>query len=365
MLLPAKRSRGLPSKMDVSSLKSGATVMVKTQVYLGLDYHKDAIQVCALNYQGAVVFNGSIPNSVGALIQLASKRGWLVLRVGIEACSGSADFSDELVLSTGWSLDLAHPGYVRRMKQNPDKSDYSDARLLADLTRVGYLPKVWLAPQEIRDLRRVVRFRQDLVRQRTATKLKIMALLREHRVVIAGRRWTQKWLKTLKKLAGLPEGTRFIVDSHLEGLTHVVDQISRVEARLEIMTAGDELVARLMKQRGIGAVMAWTIRAEIGRFDRFNTGKQLSRFCGLSPRNASSGNRQADAGMSKAGNPGLRTTLIEVAHRLTRYDVRWAVFKAKQRQAGKPGSVIAAAVANRWVRWLFHQMQPAAWEGAA
>jgi transposase len=351
--------------MDFLPSRVEQRVMVKIPVYLGLDYHKDAIQVCALNDQGVVVFNGSIPNSVEGLIQLASKRGWLVQRIGIEACSGSADFSDELVLSTGWSLNLAHPGYVRRMKQNPDKTDYSDARLLADLTRVGYLPKVWLAPQEIRDLRRVVRFRQDLVRQRTATKLRIMSLLREHRVVIAGTRWTKKWLKTLENLAGLPQGTRFILDSHLEGLTGVIDQIAKVEARLEKMTAGDELVARLMKQRGVGEVTAWTIRAEIGRFDRFNTGKQLARFCGLSPRNASSGNRQADAGMIKAGNPGLRTTLIEVAHRLTRYDVRWAAFKAKQRQAGKPGSVIAAAVANRWVRWLFHQMQPAAWEEAA
>ena len=76
--------------------------MVKIPVHLGLDYHKDAIQVCALNNQGSVVFNGSIPNSVEGLVQLACKRGWLVLRVGIEACSGAADFSDELVLKTGW-----------------------------------------------------------------------------------------------------------------------------------------------------------------------------------------------------------------------------------------------------------------------
>jgi len=150
--------------------------MVKIQVYLGLDYHKDAIQVCALKGQGAVVFNGSISNSVGGLTRLAEKRCWVVLRVEIEACSGAADFSDELVLKTGWSLSLAHPGFVRRMKQNPDKSDYSDARLMADLNRVGYLPKVWLAPQEIRDLRPVVRFRQELVRQRTATKLRIIVL---------------------------------------------------------------------------------------------------------------------------------------------------------------------------------------------
>jgi len=44
-----------------------------------------------------------------------------------------------------------------------------------------------------------------------------------------------------------------------------------------------------------------TIRAEIGRFDRFRTGKQMARFCGLSPHNASSGARQADAGLIRAG----------------------------------------------------------------
>ena len=74
----------------------------------------------------------------------------------------------------------------------------------------------------------------------------------------------------------------------------------------------------------MGLITAATIRAEVGRFDRFTTGKQLARFCGLSPRNASSGQRQADAGLIKAGNPQLRATLIEAAHRLIRFDPRWA-----------------------------------------
>ncbi len=43
------------------------------------------------------------------------------------------------------------------MKQNPDKSDKADAWVLADLIRLGYLPKVWLAPEEIRQLRSLVR----------------------------------------------------------------------------------------------------------------------------------------------------------------------------------------------------------------
>jgi len=37
--------------------------------------------------------------------------------------------------------------------QSPDKTDFSDARVLADLERVGYLPRVWIAPQQLRELR--------------------------------------------------------------------------------------------------------------------------------------------------------------------------------------------------------------------
>ena len=75
--------------------------------------------------------------------------------------------------------------------------------------------------------------------------------------------------------------------------------------------------------KGTGLVTAVTIRAEIGRFDRFRTGKQLAHFCGLSPRNASSGPRQADAGLIRTGNPEFRAVLIETAHRLMRFEERW------------------------------------------
>jgi transposase len=83
----------------------------------------------------------------------------------------------------------------------------------------------------------------------------------------------------------------------------------------------------------------------------------LARFCGLSPRNASSGQRQADAGLIRAANPALRTVLIEAAHRLMQYDPSWQKFAQRLRVRGKPGSVVAAAVANRWMRRLYHEMK--------
>ena len=247
------------------------------------------------------------------------------------------------------------------MKQNPDKSDFTDAQMLADLERVAYLPRVWLATKEVRELRLVVRYRQQLVDERRNTKLRIRAVLRTQRVRYqASRAWRQEWLDWLKHTDELsPEG-RWVIDRHLERLASLTREIRAVEEHLSEMTAADSVVGRLQRFAGIGPVTAWVMRAEIGRFDRFRTGKQLARFCGLSPRNASSGNRQADAGLIKAGSNLLRATLIEAAHRLIRWDRRWRALGERLKEAGKPGSVIAAAVANRWVRWLFYQMQPAA-----
>jgi transposase len=326
--------------------------------FVGLDYHKDSVQVCVLDSEERQLVNRSCPNDWEAIQRAVGRHGPSV-RVGIESCSGAAELAEELVQRAGWSVDLAHPGYVARMKQNPDKTDYSDARMLADLVRVGYLPRVWLAPFEVRELRRVVRYRQQLAQERRHVKLRIGALLRDGRVPQPEeRRWTVAWLKWLKQTTAVSEQTRWIIDHQLQHLEMLSRSIAEVERRLADMTASDPLVQSLREMKGIGLVTAVTIRAEIGRFDRFHSGKQLSRFCGLSPRNASSGARQADAGLIKAGNPELRAVLIETAHRLVRMVPRWRTLALQMKSRGKPGSVVAAAVANRWVRWLFHQMQP-------
>ena len=100
------------------------------------------------------------------------------------------------------------------------------------------------------------------------------------------------------------------------------------------------------------------LRAEIGRSDRFKSGKQVARFCGPSPRNASSGERQADAGLIKAGNNQRRAVIIEAAWRLMRLDVRWSALAHQLLAKGKPKSVVAAAIGHRWLRWLYHHMRP-------
>jgi transposase len=323
---------------------------------VGLDYHPGSVQVCVMNPQGNVLANGTRGNSAEELDRVVRRYGDRI-RAAIEVSSGAAHLAHELVTRFGWSVEMAHPGYVARIKQSPDKTDYSDAKLLADLTRVGYLPKVWLAPPEIQDLRTLVRHRAELTAQKRATKLRVRALLRNQRLVGPVNAWTKAWLLWLLEVAPLPEHARWVLERHLRDIDRLTADIKLVEQRMAEVTKSDPFVQFLMSQDGIGLVTAVTLRAELGRVDRFRTAKQMSRFCGVSPRNASSGARQADAGLIKASNPELRRVLIEAAQRLVRFDEGWQDFYQRMRERGKPYCVIVAAVANRWLRRMYHSLK--------
>lgn len=330
--------------------------MSKVTVYVGLDYHKDSIQVCIMDRDGKILANRKCENCSHAVAAFVGRYGQDV-HAAVEACGGSADLADELATRQGWIINLAHTGYVARMKQTPDKTDWADARVIADLVRVGYLPKVWLAPEDVRQLRTLTRYRMQLVNQRRDVKLRVSALLREARVVEPKlRRWGPSWRKWLETAVSLGSEARWVMDRQIEEFQRLEKAIAAVEKRLAEVTAEDPVIGELLKLSGVGPVTAWTLRAEIGRFDRFNTGKQMARYCGLSPRNASSGTRQADAGLIKAGNEYLRAVIVEAAHRLCRRDPRWSGLRNRMLIAGKPMNVIAAAVGNRWIRWLFHQV---------
>lgn len=332
--------------------------MENVPVFVGLDYHSRSVQVCVMDREGTVLVNRKCGNSVaetGAAVGPSRE----VVRVAIESCCGAADLADGLIADLHWPVSLAHPGYVQRMKQNPDKTDYADAKMLAELARAGLIPPVWLAPQSVRELRLLIRLRADLVGHLRSTKVRILAVLRQQRIADPScKRWCKRWLAWLTGAeCTLTSQARFAVSVYLDEINALQARIKTVEARLRDATVTDAVVAALMGIKGVGEVTAWTMRALIGQFDRFPSGKHLARFCAVTPRNASSGQRMADSGMIKAGDPQLKSVVIEAAHRLRRYEPRWRAFSESMHARGKPASVVVGAIANRWLRGLYHQMK--------
>jgi transposase len=322
--------------------------------HVGLDYHDETVRTCVLAEDGKMLFNRDLANDpqivAFEVMRFGPPRG-----VVIEACCGAADFAAELREQTGWRVRLAHPGYVKRLKQGPDKTDHGDAWLLADLDRVGYVPVVWLADETTRQLRRLVCYREGLKKERKNVKLRIRSLLREERIPApAARPWTKAWRDWLRSAELGPE-SRWVMDRLIDQFERLQADLRGVEMRMQEATADDALTQRLLEEKGVGLITAVALRAEVGRFDRFGTGKQLARFCGVTPCNVSSGKRQADAGLIKAGSRELRALLIETAKRLPRCDPHFKEMKERLRRT-KPANVVTCAIANRWLRGLFHRM---------
>ena len=331
--------------------------MNSVTMFVGLDYHTDWIQVCILAQDGRQLANRRVINDVTAVVEFIESRG-IPAVVALEACAGTATFATQLHEATGWDLRLADAGAVRAtMRRGGDKTDHADAFQLADLARVDHLPEVWLPDETTRQLRRLVRYREQLVKHRREIKQHVRALLLEERVLQApASPWTKVWLKWVREEAPLGPQTRWVVGEQLERLARVEQDVERIETQLTEATAGDPLMARLLEEKGVGLATAAILRAEIGTFQRFGNGKQMARYCGVTPCNRSSGRRQADAGLVRQARNNLRVTLIELAQRLGRWEPRWKEFKQQLVARGKPASVATAAVANRWIRWLHHQV---------
>ena len=110
--------------------------MLNLPVFVGIDCHQKMIQVCVMDQRRKILANQAVDNQPPAVHRSVAPFGSNI-QAAIEVSTGVADFAEKLIEKYHWTVELAHPGYVARMKQTPDKPDWTDAKLLADLTRAG------------------------------------------------------------------------------------------------------------------------------------------------------------------------------------------------------------------------------------
>src|SRR4029078_7568127 len=71
LLLP-RYDRGFTLEESTPSLRWEQGAMSKVSVYVGLDYHKDSIQVCVMDRAGKILANRRCTNQVEALVRLGA-----------------------------------------------------------------------------------------------------------------------------------------------------------------------------------------------------------------------------------------------------------------------------------------------------
>ena len=175
------------------------------------------------------------------------------------------------------------------------------------------------------DRRRVSRERATLLRERIRHTNRIRGLLfgqgiTNYNPLHKNRR---KGLEELRTGDGNPVPVHLKAEilREIDRLELVLRQINEIEAqRDEMLRLGQASspVALLMRLKGIGPEFAAVLYLE-GLFRHFENRRQLAAYAGLAPSPWKSGSVDHEQGISKAGNPRLRTTMVELAWMWVRY----------------------------------------------
>ncbi len=171
------------------------------------------------------------------------------------------------------------------------------------------------------DRRRLLRERKALVVERLRHANRIEGLLfaqgiSNYRPLNRDRRPRLEDLRTGDGRP-LPPFMKAQISRELDRLELVIEQIRTIEAERDKLLMcerkeANSAVSMLENVRGIGPEFASLLWAE-GFYRHFDNRRQIAAYAGLAPTPWQSGSIDRDQGVSKAGNPRLRTTMIQAA----------------------------------------------------
>jgi len=324
---------------------------METIYYIGLDVHKKTIAYCVKNISGKIVQEGTIKANRQSLSQ------W------VSTLPGSWMGALEATMFTGWIYDflkphavelkVAHPQMLKAITAAKKKNDRADAAKLADLLRVNLLPECTMLPENIRELRRVLRYRNLVVRLATQMKNKISGLLME-----VGAEYEKKRLHGSKYFTELLETVEDVPDS-------VKDLLQLSRGNLELFTTAQRRLTQglrkqplirnrvdcLMSIPGVGEILALTWVLEVGDVNRFGNSRQAISYCGLCSAQRESAGKEKRGPISKQRNKYLQTMLIEAAKLAPNWNRQLAELREKELTKGNRNRA-TLAVARKLVEYL-------------
>ena len=289
--------------------------------FVGLDVHAETITVAVAESTGDVRALGTIPNRLDAVRRLMRKLGpFDQLRVCYEA--GPTGYVLYWQLTTlGVPCEVVAPSLVPVKAGDRVKTDRRDAEKLARSYRAGDLTPVWVPDAEHEALRDLVRAREAAKKDQLRARHRLgKFLLRQgrHRPAHLRTAWTAGHLAWIRSLTFAAPAHRVVVTDYLHEVDRVAVRIADLDAAiLEAMAAAPPqmraVMSALQALRGVRAIAAATIVAEVGQLSRFTKPRELMGYSGLVPSEYTTGARRRLGTITKTGNAHLRRVVIEAA----------------------------------------------------
>jgi transposase len=323
----------------------------ETMYFIGLDVHKKTISFCVKDAAGGVHREGKVS---------ATRRD---LDCWVGTLPQPRMIAMEATIFTGWIYDyllphadkvkVAHPLMLRAIAAAKKKNDKIDASKIADCLRCDFLPECHMASTEIRDRRRVLRYRNLVVKQMAQMKNRVSGLLME-----AGVSYNKQRLHKVGYFGELMSTNEDISDAVRPLLNLSRGMISRshkleydLVSSLERDPLLKERLRRLRTVPGVGPITALTWALEIGDYSRFSSNKQAISYCGLCADEKSSADKVMRMPLSKQRNKHIQRVLVEAAKLAPRESPELAMIRARELERGNPNRA-TLAVARKMVCYM-------------
>src|SRR5665811_1063719 len=270
---------------------------------IGLDIAKSVFQVHGIGASGAVIVRRQLRRS--QVLPFFRKPPGCV--IGIEACATAHHWARELE-KLGHEVRLMPPRYVKPyVKRN--KNDAADAEAICEAVQ---RPTMRFGPEQ-QSVLMLHRTRQLFIRQRTALINAIRAHLAEFGIVAGiGRNGVEKLLDLITRGEDerIPPAAHACLMALAAQLAMVKRQILEADRRLLAWHRTSKTSKRLEAIPGVGPLIATALVASIPDPNVFRSGRDLSAWIGLVPKQSSAGGKERLGSISKAGNRYLRSLLV-------------------------------------------------------
>ena len=354
---PLEPERHRRARVEMSSNHSrdrGSTMNVTTY---GLDLAKRVFQVHWVEPEtGEVKRKALVRADVSAFF--ARRQPGLV---AMEAC-GSAHYWGRMLQGLGHEVRLIAAQFVRPFVK-ANKTDAADAEAIWEACQRPRMRFVALKSEEQQAVLSLHRVRQQFVKIRTMQANQVRGLLYEFGVVVP-KGWRALLAQAGPILADetrcpVPELVRRELMTQLDGLRVLTTRIAELERRIGSWQRRETECQRIAAVPGVGTLTATAVVAMVADARSFRSGREFAAFLGLVPRQSGTGGRVKLLGISKRGDPYLRTLLIHGARTVLRYQTRadrtldpWL----QELLSRRPKNVAIVALANKMARTIWALM---------
>ena len=176
------------------------------------------------------------------------------------------------------------------------------------------------------DDRRPHRERGRLTKERTQHRTRIQALLATMGIERKSTKDFVAWLDRVRLWddSPLPANLKAELKREYARLQLAEEQLKElkqlIESRVKTpQTESDKMAAQLSELVGVGPLGAWILVKELFAWREFHNRREVGAIVGLTPTPYNSGNSNREQGISKAGNPRVRTLMTQLAWIWLRY----------------------------------------------